>query len=67
MPLLRGSRHNTCSLSALSSLPALRWFGIVVVGGLAMLMFASFESLFSVWCFFAAVASIVMFFHFVTA
>jgi len=51
----------TCVPPLLSSSRALRLFGVIVTIGLAVAMLAFFESLVSVWCFFAALASLTVF------
>ncbi len=51
----------TCVPPLLSSSCALRFFGLIVTIGLAVAMVAFFESLVSVWCFFAALASLTVF------
>jgi hypothetical protein len=50
----------TCVPPLLSSSRALRLFGLIVTIGLAVAMFAFFESFVSVWCFFAALASLTV-------
>jgi hypothetical protein len=50
----------------LSSHRALFVLGVILVLGLAASLFFFYEALVSVWCFFAAAASIVLVFHFVT-
>jgi hypothetical protein len=50
----------TCLPPLLSSSRMLRTFGIVVAVGLAVAMAAFFEDFFSVWCFFAALASLLV-------
>lgn len=44
----------------LSSSWALRLFGVIVATGLAISMLAFYQGFFSVWCFFAALASITL-------
>ncbi|MEO7054492.1 MAG: DUF6629 family protein, partial [Rhizomicrobium sp.] len=46
-PLLSGSR-------------ILNLFGVLVIGGLAITILAFYESFISVWCFFAALASLTI-------
>jgi hypothetical protein len=50
----------TCVPPLLSSSRTLRLFGVIVTIGLAVAMLAFFESLVSVWCFFAALASLTV-------
>ena len=50
----------TCVPPLLSSSRALRIFGLVVIIGLAVAMLAFFQSFVSVWCFFAALASLTI-------
>ena len=50
----------TCVPPLLSSSRALRIFGLVVIIGLAVAMLAFFGSFVSVWCFFAALASLTI-------
>jgi hypothetical protein len=38
----------------------LRLFGVIVVAGLAVSMLAFYQGLVSVWCFFTALASIIL-------
>ena len=50
----------TCVPPLLSSSRALRIFGLIITIGLAVAMLAFFESFVSVWCFFAALASLTI-------
>ena len=54
----------TCVPPLLSSSRALRIFGFIVTIGLAVAMLAFYESLISVWCFFAALASLTIMAYF---
>jgi hypothetical protein len=47
-----------CTPPLLSSSAALRRFGLIVIAGLALSALAFYESFISVWCFFAALASL---------
>lgn len=48
----------------LSSLRTLRWLGLVIAVGFAVAYFFYWAAFLSVWCFFAAVASALILFHF---
>lgn len=54
----------TCLPPLLSSATALRWFGVIITLGLALTLGVFFVNLVSVWCFFAALASLVLVAHF---
>jgi hypothetical protein len=54
----------TCLPLILTSQPALRWFGAIVIAGLLVSAIFYYEQSFSVWCFFAASGSIVLYAHF---
>jgi hypothetical protein len=49
-----------CLPPLLSSSRALQLFGVIVITGLAITFAAFYESFLSVWCFFAALASIII-------
>lgn len=53
-----------CAPPLLSSSRPLRIFGAIVLAGLAVSMLAFYESVVSVWCFFAALASVTLLAHF---
>ncbi len=48
----------------ISSHPVVRIFGAIVILGFAMSLYLYIETLVSVWCFFAAAASGILYFHF---
>ena len=48
----------------LSSHKAVRRFGVAVAIGLVVAWLAFFKARFSVWCFFSALASLALYFHF---
>lgn len=50
----------TCLPPLLSGSRILNLFGVLVVGGLAITFLAFYESFISVWCFFAALASLTI-------
>ena len=47
-----------CLPPLISSSPLLRLFGLIVIAGLGLTFLAFYESFISVWCFFAALASL---------
>lgn len=49
-----------CIPPLLSASRALNLFGVIVIGGLAVTFLAFYESFISVWCFFAALASLTI-------
>lgn len=49
-----------CIPPLVSSSTALRLFGLIVIAGLAVSFLAFYESFLSVWCFFAALASLAI-------
>ena len=55
----------TCLPPLLSGSRILNLFGVIVIAGLAITFLAFYESFISVWCFFAALASLILwkFFH----
>lgn len=53
-----------CMAFIISSHAALRWFGVIIVAGLIVSSALYFEAFFSVWCFFAAGASLMVYGHF---
>jgi len=55
----------TCGPALISSRPVLRGFGVIVVTGGIVSLFFYFVAFLSVWCFFAAAASVVIGAHFV--
>jgi hypothetical protein len=63
-PLMLAYLAAVCAPPLLSSRPAIRWFGIVITIGLAATLGFFFVSLVSVWCFFAAIASVILVGHF---
>jgi len=50
----------TCLPPLLSASPILNLFGATVIAGLAITFLAFYESFISVWCFFAALASLIL-------
>lgn len=54
----------TCGVLFFSSHRLVRLFGAVVAVGFAVSAWAHYATLISVWCFFAAAASSVLYFHF---
>jgi len=54
----------TCAAPLLSSHPAVRLLGGIVIAGALISFIFYWQSFTSVWCFFAAVASAVIFLHF---
>ena len=56
----------TCLPPVLSSHKALRWFGAIVIGGFIAAALFYLRSRFSVFCFFAALASVTVYLHFAT-
>jgi len=54
----------TCGGFLLSTHRALRTFGLIVTAGLAVSITFFVIDLVSVWCFFAAAASVALLFHF---
>jgi len=56
-----------CGVLFLSSHRLIRLFGAVVAVGFAVSAWAHYATLISVWCFFAAAGSTVLYFHFRTA
>lgn len=54
----------TCAPLLVSSHRAMRLLGITVALGLAVSLAFYYEALFSVWCFFAAVSSVLVYTHF---
>ncbi|HKD23660.1 MAG TPA: DUF6629 family protein [Rhizomicrobium sp.] len=54
----------TCGGFLLSTQRALRAFGLIVTTGLAVSLAFYLEDVVSVWCFFAAAASVTLLFHF---
>ena len=65
-PHLRIGAYEACACLpfVLSSHKALRWFGVLVIAGLIVSTFFYFWTRFSVWCFFAALASAALYLHF---
>lgn len=57
---------STCLPFMLSSHPTLRWLGLIVVAGLIVSSTLYYSAFVSVWCFFAAAASIAVYVHFLT-
>lgn len=55
---------STCLPFILSSHRTLRWFGLIVVTGLIIASIFYYSAFVSVWCFFAAIASIAVHIHF---
>jgi hypothetical protein len=53
-----------CVPPLISSSPPLRVFGVIVLVGLVVSILAFYESVVSVWCFFAAMASITLLAYF---
>jgi hypothetical protein len=56
----------TCLPFLLSSHKTIRWFGALVIAGLIASTLFYFWTRFSVWCFFAALASATVYLHFAT-
>ena len=54
----------TCLPPLISSSRILNLFGVIVAAGLGIAMLAFYESFVSVWCFFAALASLTLFSYF---
>lgn len=57
----------TCAAALLSSHAAVRLLGLIVIAGAALTFVYYWHAFTSVWCFFAAAASIVILVHFVRA
>ena len=55
----------TCASSLLSSHPAVRWFGVATALSLGLAAAIYSAWFISVWCFFAAVISVIVLLHFV--
>ncbi|MFZ2101515.1 MAG: DUF6629 family protein [Oricola sp.] len=53
-----------CGVLFVSSHPMVRLFGVIVAIGFAVSAWAHYATLISVWCFFAAAGSTVVYFHF---
>jgi hypothetical protein len=68
-PHLRIGAYEACTCLAflLSSHRAIRWFGALVIAGLIASTLFFFWTRFSVWCFFAALASATLYWHFAAA
>jgi hypothetical protein len=68
-PHLRIGAYEACACIpfVLSSHKVLRWFGVLVVAGLIASALFYFWTRFSVWCFFAALASVILYLHFAMA
>ena len=54
----------TCGPSLMSSHKTIRTFGLIVLLGFAVSAYAYYWAFISVWCFFAAAGSTVLYFHF---
>ena len=54
----------TCAPLLVSSHRAMQWLGVTVAAGLAVSLVSYYDALFSVWCFFAAVSSVLVYAHF---
>ncbi len=54
----------TCGPSLLSSHKTIRAFGLIVLLGFSVSAYAYYWAFISVWCFFAAAGSSVLYFHF---
>lgn len=54
----------TCGPLLVSSHRAMQWLGLTVAVGLAVSLVFYYDALFSVWCFFAAVSSVLVYAHF---
>lgn len=54
----------TCAPALLSSHRAIQAFGLVILLGFAVSAYAYFGVFISVWCFFAAAGSTILYFHF---
>lgn len=54
----------TCGPSLLSSQKSIRAFGLIVLSGFLVSAYAYYWAFISVWCFFAAAGSSVLYFHF---
>lgn len=54
----------TCGASLMSSHKTVRTFGLIVLLGFAVSAYAYWWAFISVWCFFAAAGSTVLYFHF---
>jgi len=54
----------TCGPSLMSSHKTIRTFGLIVLLGFAASAYAYYWAFISVWCFFAAAGSTVLYFHF---
>ena|ERR1700679_2682321 len=65
-PHLRIGAYEACACLpfVLSSHKILRWFGVLVIAGLIASTLFYFWTRFSVWCFFAALASAILYLHF---
>jgi hypothetical protein len=65
-PHLRIGAYEVCACLpfVLSSYKVLRWFGVLVITGLIVSSLFYFWTRFSVWCFFAALASATLYLHF---
>jgi hypothetical protein len=65
-PHLRIGAYEACACLpfVLSSHKVLRWFGVLVIAGLIASTLVYFWTRFSVWCFFAALASAILYLHF---
>jgi hypothetical protein len=55
---------SACLPLLLSSYRFIRWFGVIVLSGLIVAWLFYFKTRFSVWCFFAALASATVYLHF---
>lgn len=53
----------TCFTCFISSHKFVRWFGAALIGALAIALWSYREAFYSVWCFFAAILSLIIFVH----
>ena len=54
----------TCGALVLSGFPVVRWFGVLNLIGLTVVYFVKVYAFSSVWCFYAAVISVMLFWQF---
>lgn len=63
--LISGYLASTVAPMLLSSLRTLRIFGAILALGFCVSLIAYYEALVSAWCFFAAISSSILVFHFI--
>lgn len=64
VPVMTGYLLATCASSLLSSHRMIRWFGVASLGTFLLAYAIHAATMISVWCFFAAILSVIVYLHF---